>query len=505
MIAKGSIVTLTYTMKNGRGDVLENRQITYIHGSSEISSILQAQLEGLEPGQTKKAFLKRGDENADDDFAFDIVVESVREAMQIHLLSGFLGSGKTTAITQACQLLAKNNVPTAVISNDQGDQLVDGAYMQSLGIPGRQVTNGCFCCNYNDLDHCIASLKNQVRPVILFAESVGSCTDVVASVLKPLLRQYPGWHPTISVFADAGVLPEILEGRSPFDPTVTYIYLKQLEEAQVIVVSKTDNQTPVHRLLTQRYPGKPILYQNSYNSDHIQKWLQTLEQLSPASATLPSLDIDYDRYGAGEAQLAWLDQDVLIESPGQNAQSAAVALVTRLSQTDYPIGHLKCLIDNATKISFTSTGTADHLAIHTADHLTIQPASSTRLLINARIQTSPVELETQDQHEREGATPEERCCPEDSHLLPGNFIEKGEQQLCKQQCHHKSAGNHEDRFAEELNDQLTSAGADRFADTHFFCAFFAAGGGEVHKIDRGKQEYKGPYKPEHPAIPDVAG
>jgi hypothetical protein len=395
MIGKDSIVTLNYTMRNGRGEMLENRQTTYLHGSSAISPILQAQLEGLEPGQCKKAFLKKGQEDADDDFTFDIVIEAVRQAMQIHLLGGFLGSGKTTAIQQACRLLSKDGIPVAVISNDQGDRLVDGAFFEHLGIPAQQVTNGCFCCNYNDLDRCLLALTGHDRPAvppatppaILFAESVGSCTDLVATVLKPLLKQYPGWSPTISVFADAALLPDVLEGRSAFDPTVSYIYLKQLEEAQVIVVSKTDqagNENTLRLLLTERYPGKIVLYQNSFSNDDIQRWLQTLEQLSLQSYTLPSLNIDYDRYGAGEAQLAWLDQDLLIESPSLNAQSAALALVTRLSQTNHPIGHLKCLIDNAVKISFTSTGTTDHIPI--------KSAASTRLLINARIQTSPVEL-----------------------------------------------------------------------------------------------------------------
>ncbi|HTR28743.1 MAG TPA: GTP-binding protein [Puia sp.] len=410
MIRKGSLVTMRYTMRNGRGEMLENRQTTYLHGSSEISPVLQTQLEGLEPGQTKMAYLKKGDEDADDDFTFEIVIEAVRQAMQIHLLSGFLGSGKTTAISQACRLLATYGIPSAVISNDQGDQLVDGAFFEHLGIPGRQVTNGCFCCNYNDLDRCILSLTGQDQYPILFAESVGSCTDLVATVLKPLSRQYRGWHPTVSVFADAMLLPGMLEGRSRFDPAVNYIYMKQLEEAQVIVVTKTDqagNDNALRRLLTQRFPEKTVLHQNSFNDDHILRWLQTLGQLSPGSATLPSLDIDYDRYGAGEAQLAWLDQQLEIESPSQNAQWAALALVTRLSRTNHPIGHLKCLIDNTVKISFTSTdttgftstGTTDftstdfaHFTTGTTDHIPIRPAASTRLLINARIQTSPVEL-----------------------------------------------------------------------------------------------------------------
>ncbi len=395
-IGKDKIVTISYTMKNGRGEILENRQTTYRQGSSAISPILQAQLEGLEPGQTKRVFLKKGEEDSDDDFSFDIVVESIRESalppIQIHLLSGFLGSGKTTAIQQACRLLIKTGIPVAVISNDQGDKLVDGAFFEHLGIPGRQVTNGCFCCNYNDLDRCIGSLTSHDRPAIdrpaiLFAESVGSCTDLVATVLKPLLEQYPGWHPTVSVFADANLLPEIIEDQTSFDPSVRYIYLKQLEEAQVIIVSKIDqagNLKALESLMTKHYPDKTVLYQNSFNSDDIIRWLQTLEHLSPQSVALPSLDIDYDLYGAGEAQLAWLDQQLVIESPALNAQSAALTLITRLSKTSHPIGHLKCLIDGAIKISFSATGTTDQT--------TIQPAASATLLVNARIQTTPAIL-----------------------------------------------------------------------------------------------------------------
>ena len=387
MIEKDSIVTLKYTMRNGRGELLEDRQTTYMHGSADISSLLQAQLEGLEPGQTKTVLLRKGQEDADDDFTFDIVVQGVRRAMQIHLLSGFLGSGKTTAIQQACRYLSKNNISAAVISNDQGNRLVDGAFFEQLGIPGQQVTDGCFCCNYDDLDQCITLLSLRDRPAILFAESVGSCTDLVATVLKPLLNQYPGWTPTISVFADAVLLPDILESRTSFDPAVTYIYLKQLEEAQVIVVSKIDqagDETAVRRLIADRYPGKKVLFQNSFESDHIKRWLHTLEQLSPQPLPPPSLDIDYDLYGAGEARLAWLDQQMIIESPSQNAQSAALFLLASLSQSGYPVGHIKGLIDQKIKVSFTSTGATEDVPV--------RPAITTTLLLNARIQTTTATL-----------------------------------------------------------------------------------------------------------------
>jgi G3E family GTPase len=398
MIRENVIVTIRYTMKNGRGEVLEDKSITYLHGSSSISPILQTQLQGLETGQQKQVLLKKGQEDADDDFTFDIIVDAIRDAtpeeqkrgaplipIKIHLLSGFLGSGKTTAIREACRLMAKENIPVAVITNDQGSHLVDGDLFTYLGIPSGQVMNGCFCCNYNDLDLAIRYLLNHNTPSVVFAESVGSCTDLIATVFKPMLQQHPEWQPTVSVFADARLLNDDSTG---FDETVNYIYNKQLEEAKVIVVSKIDllkTAADLKAKMQARYKEKTILYQNSFNEEHIAHWLHTLDATA-FTQNLPSLDIDYDTYGAGEAKLAWLDQDLEIESPAQQAQHAALALIANIAQTTYPIGHLKFLLDGHTKISYTATTDQPQ------DQPPPQPATKATLLINARIQTAPQTL-----------------------------------------------------------------------------------------------------------------
>lgn len=45
-----------------------------------------------------------------------------------HLVGGFLGSGKTTAIIQACKRLLQTGQKVGVITNDQGKYLVDTAF-----------------------------------------------------------------------------------------------------------------------------------------------------------------------------------------------------------------------------------------------------------------------------------------------------------------------------------------------------------------------------------------
>ena len=106
----------------------------------------------------------------------------------IHLVGGFLGAGKTTAIIQASKTLMRQGKRVGVITNDQGKYLVDTAYYRAEDIPAVEVTGGCFCCHYTELDEQIQTLLDDIQPDVLFAESVGSCADIVATVLNPLNR-----------------------------------------------------------------------------------------------------------------------------------------------------------------------------------------------------------------------------------------------------------------------------------------------------------------------------
>lgn len=311
--------------------------------------------------------------------------------MKIHLLSGFLGSGKTTAIQQAATALLKQGSKVGVITNDQGIRLVDGGFFTTLNIPGRQVVNGCFCCKYNDLDAGIQSLVETNQTEIIFAESVGSCTDIVATVLKPLLQFRPGVMVTFSTFADIRLLQMILEGKPDlFDETVNYIYLKQLEEARIIVINKIDMVSPekvetVKKLMRVKYGNKMLLYQNSLDEDNVRTWISILEQ-SGSADNLQSPVIDYDRYADGEARLAWLDENLEIISPGNDAVRPAEDIIntvyTRIKGKRYPIGHIKFLVNGVTKISFSNS-------LQPLAKLEKQEASSMKLLLNIRVQTTP--------------------------------------------------------------------------------------------------------------------
>ncbi len=309
--------------------------------------------------------------------------------MNLHLISGFLGSGKTTAIQTACKILQSENKKVGVIANDQGIMLVDTGYFESNSIPNRQVINGCFCCNYNALDENIQSLIQTNNPDIIFAESVGSCTDIVATVMKPLLQFRKDINLTVSTFADVRLLHMLfIEKKDLFKNEVKYIYQKQLEEAETIVVSKADlatkeMSTGVRNFLQNEYPGKNVIYINGTDAISTTQWLAGISNHIPVE--LSSLNIDYNVYGAGEAMLAWLDAAFEIYDADGNAIDDAIVLANniclQLKNNKLSIGHFKLLINQQLKISYTG--------IQAPSIPSTLPAVKAAVILNARVQTDP--------------------------------------------------------------------------------------------------------------------
>ncbi len=318
--------------------------------------------------------------------------------MKLFLVGGFLGSGKTTAIVNASQHLIKKNQRVAVITNDQGDQQVDSAFVKSFGIPAREVANGCFCCNYDQLEKHIHSFIKEIHPDVIFAESVGTCTDLVATVAKPFVREMPGCSVVISVFADAALILSLIEGRVNFiSENVQYIYKMQLEEADALVINKIDllsstEVAAINRHLKNEFPEKTILYQNSFEENNIEKWITMLEQFEPSDRA--SLDIDYDMYADGEGRLAWLDEGMTIVSSQKNTVMIAKEIISEIhheiKEKKLTIGHLKFFIDTGSlkkKISITSSLPLSFSSPEEKDSV------QAHLLINARVETEPEVLQ----------------------------------------------------------------------------------------------------------------
>ena len=323
-------------------------------------------------------------------------------SMDIILVNGFLGSGKTTGIARASQQLQDAGHRVAVVTNDQGTDLVDTNYLRSLGLETQEVTGACFCCHFAELESRLVDLIESFRPTVLFAESVGSCTDLVATVVKPLLQKYPAMRLSVSVFADASLVLKIFQGQASFlTDHIRYIFQKQLEEADLIFLNKADlleaEQTAE---LTDQfkaiYPSKHVHVGSALEDQAIVNWLDRLPELSHLT-NREALDIDYDKYAAGEADLGWLNVLVTIEDPKEKAIQAAQEFIAafrhNLLKHQLQIGHVKCLIDThqgLIKINFTSS-----TQNQSSDFPTGISARNVKILVNARVLCPPDQLQDQ--------------------------------------------------------------------------------------------------------------
>ena len=163
------------------------------------------------------------------------------------MIGGFLGSGKTTAILQFARwAYEQRGWKVAVITNDQAQGLVDTSLATGARFAVHEIGGGCFCCQSGTLMEAMEGFAKKLKPEILIGEPVGSCTDLASTVLGPLRTIYKTDYrlSPLSVLVDPFRAARIVgaegAGVAGFSEEVNYIYRKQLEEAEMIVVNKSD-------------------------------------------------------------------------------------------------------------------------------------------------------------------------------------------------------------------------------------------------------------------------
>lgn len=233
--------------------------------------------------------------------------------VRFSMVGGFLGAGKTTAIAALARHWIGQGLRVGVVTNDQAFGLVDTQSLREQGLNVGEVTGACFCCKFNDLIETASQLAREERPDIILAEPVGSCTDLRATVIEPLVQLYgDAYQPgplAVLLKPEHGLKILADEPGSGFSPQAAYIFLKQLEEADVIAINKIDKLTPglmmeLKNLLVRRFPEKRMLATSALEGDGMLELAEALEK--PRVASRP-LEIDYDVYAAGEAELGWLN------------------------------------------------------------------------------------------------------------------------------------------------------------------------------------------------------
>jgi Ni2+-binding GTPase involved in maturation of urease and hydrogenase len=321
------------------------------------------------------------------------------------MIGGFLGAGKTTAVARLGRRLTDEGMRVGLITNDQGSGLVDTRSLRSQGFQVEEIAGGCFCCRFDSLARAAVSLTAATRPDVFIAEPVGSCTDLVATVSYPLSRIYGDAFTItpLSVMVDPVRALRVL-GLAPgprFSDKVLYVYGKQLEEADAIVINKCDlvagpDREALERALAGRYPDARRFVVSARDGTGLSAWFDWVmrEELSPRAP----LAIDYDRYAEGEARLGWLNATIRLASGHELDASELLTglaedLGRRMASGGAEVAHLKMTLEpdggtgDIALVSLVRQDLVPELALALA-----APVQAGRITLNLRAEADPVAL-----------------------------------------------------------------------------------------------------------------
>jgi Ni2+-binding GTPase involved in maturation of urease and hydrogenase len=316
------------------------------------------------------------------------------------LVGGFLGAGKTTLLLRAARLLHDRGMRAAIITNDQGGALVDTRMATASGFDAGEIAGACFCCRFGDFIAAAQSLL-AVRPDVIFAEPVGSCMDLSATVLQPLKQLYGAQFrlAPFSVLVDPQRAAEFAQPDA--DPQLAYLFENQIAEADLVVYTKSDLYPDVAHALVRAAP--PLLGTqaavrriSALTGESVAAWLdEVLHGRLSAGSRL--LDIDYVRYAAAEAALGWLnwEAELRLESaltPASIVGPLLERLDAELTRAGAPIAHLK-IFDRAPSGYIRAGICRNGDPPSVEGDLLASPARRHELVVNLRARALPAVLE----------------------------------------------------------------------------------------------------------------
>ncbi|MDH7508836.1 MAG: GTP-binding protein [Methanomassiliicoccales archaeon] len=278
---------------------------------------------------------------------------------KIVIIGGFLGAGKTTLATKVVAKFREMGKTAALITNDQGETLVDTQYTKSMDIAVEEVLRGCFCCRFPDFLRSARILAMKSRPDVILAEPVGSCTDLLSTVIVPLKTLYPNEFDIapLLVVVDS---PRLLSHRMKSEDLGDYLKKCQIEEGEIIILSKTDMVSKedipeLVRIIRGINPNAEIIQYSAVDN----KGLDLIMSIMTSQSTSQKrpIEVDYDKYAAAEAELGWYNGSLEFEL-GCHSDLYGLAIdILKSIAVNYKAGeiaHVKLMImsgSNALKVS----------------------------------------------------------------------------------------------------------------------------------------------------------
>lgn len=190
------------------------------------------------------------------------------------------------------------------------------------------------------------------------------------------------------------------EGQRGFSPKAAYIFRKQIEEADFIILNRIDELASdeidnLTRLLSKEYSSIPVIRMSAKTGAGFEALCEFLDQQGAFGQRV--MEVDYDIYAEGEAELGWLNcQAKLTAAQPMKLDEFLIKLLGSLHHDlvaiDAEVAHLK-VIGMAEGVYAVAN------LVSNADQPVLSLPSSWQgndidLVVNARVALAPDQLES---------------------------------------------------------------------------------------------------------------
>ncbi len=160
--------------------------------------------------------------------------------MQVIVVGGFLGSGKTTTIINMGKYLAEKGKKVAIIVNEIGEIGIDGDVINRFGFDTKEITSGCICCSLKvGLRTTVTMLAKEYKPDILMIEPTGiAFPHVIKEEIKLMnLGEHVEIAPLVTLI-DGSRFKYLMKEVKEFA-------MRQIIDAEILGINKIDLIEPI--------------------------------------------------------------------------------------------------------------------------------------------------------------------------------------------------------------------------------------------------------------------
>ena len=173
--------------------------------------------------------------------------------MDMVIIAGFLGSGKTTLILNSIgRISERTGKKIAVIVNDFGNIGIDGKVMEKYGLKVQELPRGCICCTLgpNFLD-TVRLINDKYQPDLVVVEPSGIADPDAYWPPWSTIEVRPVGSIKVVILLDAVRFPILIQAmKNP-------LHL-QLRAADIVLISKADEVDATRLKLVEDYARKLI-------------------------------------------------------------------------------------------------------------------------------------------------------------------------------------------------------------------------------------------------------